>query len=57
MAAKAKNGDQTPAADADETPRAPAADAETGPYHGLEPTWIREALTDLLARVTKLERK
>lgn len=42
------------APDADEAP-GDAAAAELGPFHGLEPTWLRDALTDILARLAKLE--
>jgi hypothetical protein len=55
-AAAADDGDQAPAPDDGDQAPAAAAD-ELPPYHGLEPSWVREALTDLLARVTKLEGK
>jgi hypothetical protein len=53
VAAKDKPADK-PADDGGQADDA-AAPAELGPYHGLEPTWVREALTDLLARVVRLE--
>jgi hypothetical protein len=45
-------------ADADQAPPEPAPEPaeQLGPYHGLEPVWIREALTGILERLAKLER-
>lgn len=44
-----------PAADEARSSPEDAAAAELGPFHGLEPTWLRDALTDILARLAKLE--
>ena len=54
--ATAKDKTDAKPEDAPAADDAPAPAEELPPFHGLEPTWVADALRDILARLAKLEK-